>query len=299
MTARSGTIRIAALVGLLGLVLSSWMMGARPAAADDGGDEAAFIAKINSLRVSKGLGQLSVDAQLTQTARNWSAHMRDQRSLSHNPNLSSQAPSNWRKLAENIGTGDTVDQVFDAFVQSSKHYANMTDPELTSFGVGVVRASDGRLWTTHDFMATQAAQPSPATTQPRPSAPPQTAPPTTRRGETPRGATAPAATAAPPTSAAPTTTEAPTTTTTAAPPSTEAPATTVAPELVGPEISAPTSVRDGQPVPEAAVMLARARSGGTSDSTLLIVTVGAGCLVMAGGAGVTWRLRLRADRNLA
>ena len=40
-----------------------------------------------------------------------------------------------------------------AFINSPAHYANLVDPAWTHVGVGVTIAADGRMYTTHNFMA--------------------------------------------------------------------------------------------------------------------------------------------------
>ena len=143
-----------AVVGLaLGIamvpVLAS--VGATAASADQVGDEAAFVSRINTLRASKGLPAMAVDVRLVTIARNWSAHMAATNTLSHNGSYGAQAPSTWMKLGENVGYGPSVDSVATAFVNSPAHYANLVDPAFNAVGVGVVW-SGATLWVTEDFM---------------------------------------------------------------------------------------------------------------------------------------------------
>jgi hypothetical protein len=198
-------------VVLVAVVLGGWVLatasqaqvatvdqGARPAAvAADPGAEAQFISRINSLRASKGLRQLQVSSELTGVARRWTDHMVADGGISHNPNLGSQVSGNWTKLGENVGVGYDVDGLMKAFINSSAHYHNLVDPDWNYVGVGVSYGSDGRMYTTHNFMA----KPSGSTAPPPPPPPP----PSTTRTTSPPAATT---TTAPP----------PTTTTTAPPP---------------------------------------------------------------------------------
>jgi hypothetical protein len=140
-----------------------------PAHADTTSNEAAFVARINSLRASHGAGPLSVNGTLTSVARSWASHMAGQGTLSHNPSLSSQAPRDWTRLGENVGQGPSVDVLQQAFTNSSAHYANMINPAFTSVGVGVVM-SGSTMWVTEDFMTGgYGAAPAPVAT-PRPPA---------------------------------------------------------------------------------------------------------------------------------
>lgn len=141
---------------LLGLVVLS-LVAADSAGADPAGDEADVVARINGLRASNGLAPLAVNGDLANVARAWSASMAQAGGIVHNPNLAAQAPSTWRKLGENVGTGTDVPGLFDAFVNSPVHYTNMVDPGFDSVGVGVVRDAAGQLFVTIDFMKNGAA----------------------------------------------------------------------------------------------------------------------------------------------
>ena len=153
------------------------------------GEEAAFIAKINGLRSSKGLAPLSVDGELTEQSRRWAEQMRQRGGISHAPDLSVGVTADWGKLGENVGVGGDVESLFQAFVDSPGHYENLVDPAYRFVGVGVVWDGN-RMFTAHRFMAVRPASPA-TTAAPRdrpepgktparePAAPPTTAPPTT------------------------------------------------------------------------------------------------------------------------
>jgi len=189
----------ATIIGMLALMGSS-VLSAAPAGADvvDSGMESAFVAKINALRASKGLGQLAVYGELTTIARNWSQQMANAGAISHNANFPNQVTADWKKLGENVGRGGTVDALFTAFVNSPHHYENLVDPAFNYVGVGVVVTPDGTIWTSHQFMqlGAAAAAAAPRVTAPRPAATPRvTAAP---RAAAPRPATAPRAAASTP-----------------------------------------------------------------------------------------------------
>jgi uncharacterized protein YkwD len=148
--------------------------------------ESQFVSRINSLRASKGLSQLQVSGQLQGVARNWTEQMVQAGQISHNPNLGSQVSGDWTKLGENVGVGYDVDGLMQAFINSSAHYKNLVDPEWNYVGVGVTMAADGRMYTTHNFMAMGSApapapapRPAPTPRAPAPSGPPATEAPTT------------------------------------------------------------------------------------------------------------------------
>jgi uncharacterized protein YkwD len=151
--------------------------------------EGQFVSRINSLRASKGLSQLQVSGQLQGVARNWTEQMVRNGQISHNPNLGSQVSGNWTKLGENVGVGYDVDGLMQAFINSPAHYKNLVDPDWNYVGVGVTIAGDGRMYTTHNFMAMPSSAPkpppssTPTTAKPRPSGsttpPPPPSPTTT------------------------------------------------------------------------------------------------------------------------
>lgn len=115
-------------------------------------EEQAFVDKINQLRSSLGLPTLAVDPELTAQARIWSQTMKDAGNIFHSKALDAGISADWEKLGENVGVGGTVDVLFDAFVNSPKHYENLVDPSYRFIGVGVVW-DGGRMFTAHRFMA--------------------------------------------------------------------------------------------------------------------------------------------------
>ncbi len=174
---RSLSAALAALVLLLSVVAGP----AAPAGASiDGGAESQFVALVNQLRSSQGLGQLAVDGELTGIARDWAGTMASQGSIFHRSNLASGVTSEWTKLGENVGMGpsDAVSEIFDAFVESPSHYANLVDPSFSRIGIGVY-VQDGTLYTAHEFLA------GPAVSSPAPVEEAAPAPTTAARGATP------------------------------------------------------------------------------------------------------------------
>lgn len=174
------------LVGLILAVAVTTLPGT--AGADTVGDEAAFVAKMNAVRSSKGLPSLEVHQNLVDKARGWAQTMGGAGRIWHS-NLSDGITVDWLKLGENVGMGGTVEGLHQAFVASLKHYENLVDPEFTYVGVGVVHVN-GTIYVSEMFMK-MASQPAPApaptavTPAPAPPPPPPPAP-------TPRPAPAPA-----------------------------------------------------------------------------------------------------------
>jgi uncharacterized protein YkwD len=147
-----------------------------PAAhADTGSEEADFLALTNQLRSSLGIQSLTPQSQLTSVARQWSAKMAGDGTISHNPSLTSQAPSNWTQLGENVGMGGAVGAIQTAFINSPHHYENLANGAYNYVGIGVVHGANGTIFVTVDFMAAPAA--GGGTSAPKTAAPKATAPP--------------------------------------------------------------------------------------------------------------------------
>lgn len=190
---------VALLVGALVAAPTTQAASGAPA-VDTGAAESEFVSRINSLRSSRGLAPLQVDGQLTGLARSWAGTMAGQGRIFHASDLSAGVTTEWQKLGENVGVGGNVPALFDAFVASPTHLANLVDPAFTHVGVGVV-VSGGRIFTAHRFMGLRAAAPPP---EPEPSDPASSAPTTPPATEPAPPTTEPA----PPTTApAPPTTE--------------------------------------------------------------------------------------------
>ena len=197
-----GRLKVAAGAGALAAALLGGAVLATPAFADSpSADAAAFVANINSLRASLGLGSLSVDPALTTIATGWSTQLAQVGTLSHNPDLTTQAPSDWETLGENVGVGPSEPALQSAFTASPDHYANMVDPHFTQVGVAVVEPSPGILYVTEDYMGVEAATPS-VVTAPPPTTTPTTAPkPVSTSSSTTSSSTTSSSTTAPTTAA--------------------------------------------------------------------------------------------------
>ncbi|MFN8040420.1 MAG: CAP domain-containing protein [Acidimicrobiales bacterium] len=198
-------------------------------------DEQVFVADANAARAARGLPPLSVDGQLTASARRWSSSMAAAGTISHDQNLAAGAGQPWTTLGENVGTGPSASPVSAALLASPGHYANIVNGAFTKVGVGVVWTKDrlGRdvLWVTERFLGYSPTVTTSPAAPSTPSAPSPAAPATT----TPPPVASPAA----PTATAPVTT--PTTAPPATTPTTAAPtAADPAPATVPTDPSAST-----------------------------------------------------------
>jgi uncharacterized protein YkwD len=171
---------VLAACAVLTLLASLALLPAPHAGALDA-DGQDWLAKINGLRTSLGLGPLQLDGELTGLAQSWAEHMAATGTLSHTPNLASGVSSDWTKLGENVGFGPNNDLIWNGFLNSPKHYANLTDPAFTHVGIGVAWVG-GTEWVVHRFMAVGdggggSYEPSPPPPPVRRSSPPATSAP--------------------------------------------------------------------------------------------------------------------------
>jgi uncharacterized protein YkwD len=120
------------------------------------GFESQLAAEINQARRSAGLRSLTVIAGATDVARRWSWQMADAQVLSHNPSIINDitraGSSAWTEIAENVGEGpsDSPHNLFQAYMDSPPHRANILDPAAHYLGVGTVERN-GVAWNTLDF----------------------------------------------------------------------------------------------------------------------------------------------------
>ena len=118
-----------------------------------------WLSRINTFRAQNGLGPLAEDPSTSVVAQTWTQTMAATNTLAHNPRLSEQVTTPWTRLGENVGYGADEASVFQAFVNSSAHRANLLG-SYNAVGIGQVW-SGGRLWTTHVFLLTSAVLPPP------------------------------------------------------------------------------------------------------------------------------------------
>jgi uncharacterized protein YkwD len=113
-----------------------------------------LLALANQRRRALGLPPLTVDARLAAAARSWVERMAARELLAHNDALFSAASHRslrMKALGENVGWNYSVAAQHAAFVKSSGHRANLDKATFRAAGFAVVRASDGRIWSTEDF----------------------------------------------------------------------------------------------------------------------------------------------------
>ena len=136
------TRKLLALVaaGLLVLALTSCMST----------EESSVFLRINDLRAQNHLPPLLPDGELIAKAQTHSQDMATQSQLFHST-LRDSVTGSPRKMGENVAYAGSIEQAFQALLNSPPHFANMVDPAFNRVGVGIVTGSDGRVWVTMDF----------------------------------------------------------------------------------------------------------------------------------------------------
>ena len=168
---RAATFALVALLAALAAIATVGAQEANWTLAPD--DEARFIEHINAVRAAEGLGPLTLDTSMRDAARGWTYWMAENLTLAHADDIVTGTPANWSKAGENVGRGGSLDAVWEAFMASQSHAANVLDPSYTLVGIGVVWTDDGRLYTTHRFAAVSGGQPPAPAPEPEPTAEPE------------------------------------------------------------------------------------------------------------------------------
>ena len=149
---------------LLSLLAAAAVMATLLTALNVGSASAApgtWLSRINNYRAANGRIRLAEDYQASQVAQRWTQQMAAANRLSHNPNYTTQVTTPWYRIGENVGYGGNEATLFQAFVNSTGHRTNLLRPEFNRVGIGQV-VVNGRVWTTHIFLATRAATVAPA-----------------------------------------------------------------------------------------------------------------------------------------
>ncbi len=163
---------------LAALIAASWLLSvvfwalAPATAAPTPEAEADFVARIAGERAAVGIPSYTMAADLVAVARRHSEDMAREDRLYHNPRLASDV-QNWDAVGENVGTGETVENIHRAFMESATHRSEILSTRFTEVGVGVV-VRDGVVWVTQVFR-----RPSSAGSTPAPGAVADAPPPTT------------------------------------------------------------------------------------------------------------------------
>ena len=148
---RVATLLLAALA-----VLSPSLRAQSLATGPQGSDRALFDAA-NRERAVRRLSPLRWDAALARAARDHALLMARSSAISHQfpgePGLSdrfSRVGVRFTVAAENVGTGESPQDLHDAWMKSPPHRANLLDPKVDSIGIATVERN-GMIYAVQDF----------------------------------------------------------------------------------------------------------------------------------------------------
>jgi uncharacterized protein YkwD len=113
------------------------------------GNDRKMAKKVNKARSSHDKSKVKLDPELSRVARRHSKSMAKSEELVHTKNLGGKV-TKWKSLGENIGYGDSINQLHTMFMNSEVHKDNILKSEFRYVGVGTVKKG-GWLWTTVIF----------------------------------------------------------------------------------------------------------------------------------------------------
>jgi uncharacterized protein YkwD len=120
--------------------------------------EARLLRLVNAARTNRGIPALKITPGYTDVARRWSAVMATRRQMAHNPSLVTQVAASggsaWRAVAENVGYGYDADTLFQAYMRSTLHRANILNPTYRYVGMGWAERPGGLGFNTQVFVNT-------------------------------------------------------------------------------------------------------------------------------------------------
>lgn len=122
-----------------------------PGLPDPGGSDnsiSGMLARHNSARAGAGLGALAENSLLDQIAQDQAEHMADIGDITHTDSggglvtdRADAAGYLWVLIGENVGYASSAQQVFDLWMASPGHKANILEADFTEIGIG--RSSSG------------------------------------------------------------------------------------------------------------------------------------------------------------
>lgn len=140
------------------------------APADLGAARQVILDETNAARAAAGLPALTADAELDAIAQSCAEWQAANGVMAHCDDFASKYPAGWTLAAENVASGQSLEDVVDAWLASPGHQANILQPETTHIGIGYAVGSDGRTYFTQDFAAYPAGV-RPGAEQPAPEQP--------------------------------------------------------------------------------------------------------------------------------
>ncbi len=106
--------------------------------------------RTNATRASVGEAPYVIDPILNTKAQRQAEAMAAAGYLFHSNLSVGEPPGTWT-AGEDVGVGGSTAQIYDAWLRSAPHYANITNRAFTRLGVGVVTDRSGRVWAALEF----------------------------------------------------------------------------------------------------------------------------------------------------
>lgn len=112
-------------------------------------EESDMLARVNAKRAASGLGALTLNSKLTAAAVLQAEYQATNKMMTHDGNggLGARISSkgyNWCAAAENVAMGyGSTEAVFNGWVNSSGHLANILSPNITEMGLALSKDSNG------------------------------------------------------------------------------------------------------------------------------------------------------------
>ena len=126
--------------------------GLAPAARAEWTPRRDMLSWINTARAGHGERALAGGWRLRDLANAHSRQMANAGRIFHTPSLGSRLTFlTWRTAGENVGAGTSMRKLFDAFMRSAPHRANILAGSYRRVGIGLYQA-DGFLWVTMVFV---------------------------------------------------------------------------------------------------------------------------------------------------
>lgn len=148
---RPGLVRTAKVLGLT-LALSVVLGAAAPSARGTWTPRRDMLGWMNTARSNHGSVALYRGRRLREMADEHSKKMANAGRIFHTTSLGSRLSFlSWNVAGENVGAGGSMRGLFDAFMKSAAHRANILGRSYRRVGIGVY-AHDGFLWVTLIFV---------------------------------------------------------------------------------------------------------------------------------------------------
>ncbi|MGE3449763.1 MAG: CAP domain-containing protein [Microbacteriaceae bacterium] len=116
---------------------------ATPTPVPPAGCEAQGLSRLNSVRAANGAAAVADDAAALAFACSWSAQMAASGNFAHSPGSSRTDAVGGCGNGENIAAGSLSYDLFDLWVNSAPHFANMVNGSYTHAAIGFVTAPNG------------------------------------------------------------------------------------------------------------------------------------------------------------